>query len=235
MARSASPVATSQAALMSAGWFAELPKAVRADIVSRGRTRALASGERLFSKGDPPGGIYAVLEGIVCVSGANAEGREIILDFYGPGSWIGEISVLDGGPRLHDAEAHVDALVLRVGPPQVERLLAAHPTFARSLLRLEAQRLRTVLTAIEWYSTPSLQQRLANRLLLLAASHGRKAPEGLELDLRLSQEMIARLVGSTRQRVNQILADWQREGIVKHEHGRIVFLDEARVRKLARL
>ena len=118
-------------------------------------------------------------------------------DFYGPGSWIGEVSTLEVAPRIHDAEASGATQVLQVPPEDLEGLLARHPVLCRALLRLEAQRLRILLTAIESYSTQTLEQRLANRLLMLAAFHGVYSPEGLRINLHLPQETLAQLIGAT--------------------------------------
>jgi CRP/FNR family transcriptional regulator, cyclic AMP receptor protein len=222
-----------RAALMSADWFASLPEAVRADVVAHGRMRVLAANERLFSRGAESDGMYGVLEGCIRISGISWEGRETILDFYGPGSWIGEVSALDGLPRIHDANACGLTAVLHIPVEDLADLLAAHPVFCRALLRLEAQRLRIVLTAIEQYSVQPLEHRLANRLLMLARSFGVADSQGLKIDLHLSQETLAMLIGATRQRVNQILRAWENEGILSQDHGRLVVRDRARLEKLA--
>ena len=104
---------------------------------------------------------------------------------------------------------------------------------SRALLRLEAQRLRILLTAIEQYSTQSLEQRLATRLLMLAASHGVPSQQGLKIDLHLSQETLAQLIGATRQRVNTILKDLERKGLVEQRYGSILIRDTAKLEALA--
>jgi CRP/FNR family transcriptional regulator, cyclic AMP receptor protein len=224
---------THRIALMSAEWFASLPQAVRVDVVAHGRMRVLAANGRLFSRGEESNGMYGVLEGCIRVSGISREGRETILDFYGPGSWIGEVSALDGLPRIHDAYACGRAALLHVSVADLAELLIAHPALCRALLRLEAQRLRIVLTAIEQYSVQPLEHRLASRLLMLARSFGVADPQGLKIDLHLSQETLATLIGATRQRVNQILRAWENEEILSQDYGRIVVLDRARLENLA--
>jgi CRP/FNR family transcriptional regulator, cyclic AMP receptor protein len=87
--------------LMTYDWFSALPEAIQADVRAHARKCVLAPGERLFSRGDKPDGMYGVLEGSVRVSGISPKGREIILDFYGPGSWFGEVSALNGLSRGH--------------------------------------------------------------------------------------------------------------------------------------
>jgi CRP/FNR family cyclic AMP-dependent transcriptional regulator len=99
--------------------------------------------------------------------------------------------------------------------------------------RLEAQRLHVLLAALEQYSVQSIEQRLASRLLMLAGPYGVSSAQGLKIELHLPQETLAQLVGVTRQRINQILKDWQREGLIDHQYGQITLLDEARFEKLS--
>lgn len=222
-------------AVMSADWFSSLPETVRNDVLRRGKQRELASGERLVSRGDQPDGMYCVLEGAVRLSGISDDGHETILDFYPPGTWINQTSTLDGGPCIHDIEAYGPTMVLHVTSEDLEKLLEAHPSFSRALLTLLARRLRLVLMGLEAYSSQSMEHRLANRLLMLAGSFGVVAPGGLKIDLHLPQETLAQLIGSTRQRVNQILKSWEAELVLQQQHGHILLLDQKKLEKLARM
>lgn len=222
------------AALLSAPWFAGLSELVRQDIVAHSRQRRLAAKERLYSRGDGASCMYGVIEGCIRASGISNNSRQTVLDFYGPGNWIGEVATLSGLPRLTDAQAYrSEAVVLQLSAENLNKLLNAHPTFCRALLQLEAQRLHIVLTAIEQYSVQTLEHRLANRLLMLMASFGVARPDGISIDLYLPQETLAELIGATRQRVNQILQTWETEAIVQQKNGQIHVLDEVRLREIA--
>ena len=196
-------------ASMSNGWFENLSECIRTDVLAHARERVLATGERLFSRGDEADGLYCVLEGSIRISVISRDGRPTVLDFYGPRSWFGEVSSLDGLPRIHYAHAQISSFLLQVVPGDLEDLLARHTALSRSLLRLQAHRLRLLLTANESYSTQSFEQRLANRLLILATSHGTPIGQGLSIDLHLPQETLAQLIGAARQRVNEILKEWK--------------------------
>jgi CRP-like cAMP-binding protein len=206
---------------------------MRAAIEARAQQRVLQPGERLYSRGEQSDGMFGVIEGSIRVSIVSPGGVQIVLDFYGPGSWFGEVSTLDEMPRNHDAEAHIPTTLLQLSPADAEELIASYPAFGRALLRLEAQRLRILLTALGLYSTHSLEHRLANRLLMLAGSYGVPGDQGQKIELHLPQETLAQLIGSTRQRVNQILKTWEKRGIVQQHYGHLVLLNQARLEAIA--
>lgn len=234
MTRLATLTPTQRTALQGNPWFASLPAEEQDDLLRRGRLRQLETEQCLYRRGEHSDALYIILEGCIRVGGISADGCEALLDFYAPGAWIGDISVLEGCRRTHDAHAHLASLVLQVAASDFEELLARQPGFCRLMLRLTAQRLHQALDGLEVVSTASLEQFLAQRLLGLAEPYGVPAGEALTLDLRLSQEALAQMVGSTRQRVNQILQQWQAQGLVQRQRARLTLLDPAAFRRLAR-
>ena len=70
---------------------------------------------------------------------------------------------------------------------------------------------------------------------MLSMTYGVNTAKGLKIELHLPQEVLAQLIGSSRQRVNQILKDWEHERMVEHQYGRILLLDQARLEKLAQM
>ncbi|MBN8509530.1 MAG: Crp/Fnr family transcriptional regulator [Burkholderiales bacterium] len=216
------------AVLMSNPWFAELPAAVRDEIVRRSRERRVAAGYRLFSRGDgADGGWFGLVEGSVRVSGTTADGRESVLIFVEPGRWFGETSLIDGLRRTHDAETHVPSLLLVVSPPDFEDLLTSRPELSRALLRLANWRLRLAYIALEEVATQPLEPRLARQLLGLARAYGTPAADGLHIELHLPQEMLGQLMGVSRQRINLTLKDWETKGLLRQHYGRIVVADRS--------
>lgn len=213
-------------------WFSELPTRIRKDVLRLGALRLLDADEALYLRGDPPDGIYLVKSGVVRLSGASDEGREIVLDYFGGGAVFGETSMFDGLPRMHDARANGAAEVLHL-PPKAYRQLQKQPAFAAALYRLGGLRTRILLTALRDYSAQSMEHRLATRLLILANGHGVEGEAGEALNLHLPHDALAQLVGSTRQRVNQILNEWESKGLIAHHYGAILLKDKSRLQALA--
>jgi CRP-like cAMP-binding protein len=67
---------------------------------------------------------------------------------------------------------------------------------------------------------------------MLAGKFGVPTAQGLRLDLHLPQETLAKMVGSTRQRVNQILHDWELANLLMQQYGRIILLDPVKLEKI---
>lgn len=221
-----------RSALQEAAWFASLPAPVQDELLRRSRLRTLTAEQCLYRRGEQSDALYIVVEGCLRVGGTSAEGCEALLNFYAPGSWIGEVSVLEGCLRTHDAHAHMQSRVLQVSASDFEELLANHPGFCRLMLRLTAQRLHLLLEGFEAVSTYTQEQLLAFRLLTLAGSYGVASTEGVRIELRLSQETLAQLVGSTRQRVNQILQQWQAQGLIERQRAGLTLRDPAALQML---
>jgi len=222
-----------QATLLSSPLFAALDTVVRDDLISRAQLRKFGDGQCIFNRGDPCNGFYIVLEGSVRISGIARSGQQAILTFYEPGSWFGEISIFDGLPRTHDAHAHKLTVLAHLHPADFETLLDRYPTLSRMFLRIECARLRLMAQVFEAYSTQGFEARLANRLLMLAATFGSPSSQGLRIELHLSQETLAQLVGATRQRINQVLQDWSHKGLVEQRRGFLALRDPAGLQRIA--
>lgn len=219
-------------AVTSNRWFADLPAATRDAIVSHGQRRTFHTGQYVFRSGMASNGIYCVVDGTVQVGSTSASGRESIIDLYGPGSWIGEATALVRLPRSYDAKAVGRAELLHLPQSDLDRLLTSQPALVRALLRLEASRVRLLLSALNAYAAQTIEQRLASRVLLLVESHGAREEAGWLIRVPLSQDVLAKLVGVTRQRVNQILNSWREQGLVELGRRRLLVIDRAALERL---
>jgi CRP/FNR family transcriptional regulator, cyclic AMP receptor protein len=206
----------------SGAWFSKLSLELRSAILSRATVRRLADGAPLTSRGAQAEEWCAVARGAVRVSSVSLSGKQVTLTYVEPGTWFGDISLFDGLPRTHDADAHGQTTLLVVRKPDFKALLALHPELYEALLRLNCRRLRLMFTQLEDLNTRPLQARLAKQVLLLAKSYGIAQGEDIRIGLQLAQEDLAQLLGASRQRVNQELKGFEREGAVRVEPTRLV-------------
>lgn len=221
------------AVLLSNSWFAELPVEIQRALTSHGKVQDVAAGGMIYIRGGAADGLYCVLKGAVRLSGTSMRGKEATLDLLEPGQWFGELSMIDGLPRVHDAWAHVASRVLLLPPAHFQSLLQTHPSFARHLLLLQSSRMRALLAGVEAFLVRPGEELFAVRLLDLASHYGTQTNRGVEIDLPLPQDLLSQLVGVSRQRVSQILRLWEQEAIISQHYGHIIVLDLARLKLVA--
>ncbi len=202
--------------------FSVLPPARREHLVRRGSTIALNKGVRLCSRGDPGDACFLVLSGEIEVTVADAEGRDVWLAALGPGELIGEMAVLDAGPRSADLTATRRSSVLRIGREAILDVLKEEPASALALLALLAVRLRETDWRVREAALVDLPGRLA-RVLLQAGTR----------PITQSQSELARQIGASRERVNKALAKWRERGLIEIGASGIRVLDRQPLALLA--
>jgi CRP/FNR family cyclic AMP-dependent transcriptional regulator len=223
-----------QSNIGSGSWFSRLSPPLRDAILARAIVRRHRDGAILSARGAPAEEWCGVALGAVRVSSVSLSGKQVTLTYVEPGTWFGDISLFDGMPRTHDAHAHGETTLLVVRRPDFRDLLAQHVELYDALLRLNCRRLRLLFDAVEDLNTRPLSARLAKQILLLARSYGVDQGEEIRIGLQLAQEDIAQLLGASRQRVNQELKGFEREGAVRIEPTRLVVLSKDKLLAIAR-
>jgi len=212
-------------------WFSHLPVSLQDSLLAAARVRRLSPGQRLFKRGDPPCGLYAVLEGSVRIGTVSEQGKEALLSLVESPHWFGEICLFDGQPRTHDAFGLGQCVLLHIPQTVLLTLLDEQPAYWRQLALLMSQKLRLTFINLEQLSLMPTAARLAHRLLMIAEGYGEIDPP--RRVLQLPQEQLASMLSLSRQTTNQILQDLQGQGIVNLKYGEIEILDAQRLRKLA--
>lgn len=221
------------ASIQTGTWFGELSEPLRNAIIGHARVRQVVAGARLAQRGDPPSHWFGVARGAVRLGAALADGRSFTLDFIGPSQWFGDIALIDDKPLDLDVVAHAPSTLLTISRVDMKRLVAAHAELRDALLQLNCQRLRHMFHRIEELHTLPLAQRLARQVQRLARQFGRRGPQGLVIDLGVSQGDLAAMVGGSRQRVNRAWRQMHHLDIVRLGQARLLVLDETRLAAVA--
>ena len=218
--------------LHASSWFGTLETPLQDALIGIAALRRLGAGEILFRRGDPPDGLYCVVEGTIRIGATSADGREALLAVLEPVNWFGEIGVFDRQPRTHDARADGNSTLLHMPQPALIALLDNAPALLHAVALLLTHKLRLTFTVLEETALLPAPVRVARRLLLMADGYG-DLRLGSRRVLRVPQEQLAQLLALSRQTVNQVLKDFQARGILKLAYGEIELLDFAGLREVA--
>jgi CRP/FNR family transcriptional regulator, cyclic AMP receptor protein len=198
-------------------------------LIEKGRIVTYRNGAVVFRKGDAANDFMIVLGGRIRLSSASRHGREVLLDFIGPGHCFGEAAFIDGAARRWDATAVKPSTVFTLRRCDVLDCIEAHPAVAVRVIRLLCARLSRAIEMFEDRAQLGLPTRSARTLLWLAREYG----DGTCIDLKISQSEIAGLVGATREKVNRQLCAWCRSGILALDEGHLLILDPSALRAIA--
>lgn len=219
------------ATLKACPLFEGIPTAQLEQLLPHVAVRHFARGAALFHEDDPANRVFIVVSGVVRVFRVRPGGEEIVLALLTPGDLFGELALFASDPtRSGDAEAleASDCLSIPSGP--VRDLLAAHPAaIARHAERM-AQQIRRKDDDVADAAYRDIPGRVAGRLLDLAAKHGRATPEGVVIELRISQRNLASMIGASRENVNRTLSSFAAQGLIRLDGGIVTLLNPQRLR-----
>lgn len=198
------------AALARHELFREAPHSVIEQLALRAQPLSFRSGERIFTRGDESRGLLAVVSGYVRISTAGPEGRsELVMNLIGPNEVVGEVALLDDGPRTADAIAATRCCLVLLERRDLLPLLVDFPIIAVRLLEILSRRLRRTSQQLSDHAFAGTEQRLAKALLTLAGDADRDGARVLT-----TQRELGHMIGLSREGVNRHLSVWQRKGWV---------------------
>jgi len=200
--------------------LAGLPAELAQSLFAKARPVSLAASETLFVAGDEGDGCYRVEEGLLKASVAAPAGGERILAILGPGAVVGELSMIDKGPRSASVTALRDSKLSFIGRAAFDAFGQSSPEFYHHMTALLAQRLRDTNDALLATNFLSVKGRVARALLCLAEAFGHDVGQGrILIRQKVSQSDLAAMAGIARENVSRVLHDWAQRSLVSRLAG----------------
>ena len=192
--------------------------------------QVIRKGQTIFEEGDEGEGFYVVVSGRVKVFKLSPDGKEQILHIFGAGEPFGEAAVFAGEKFPANAEALEESRVFFFPRLAFVELIGKNPSLALNMLAVLSRRLRKLASLVEDLSLKEVPGRLAAYLLYL--SEVKKG--GVEVQLDVSKNQLASLLGTIPETLSRILAKLSREGFIKSNGPRqIQLLDPKGLKELA--
>lgn len=204
-------------------------------LITYGTTILHTKGHVIFQKGDAGDSLAVVLSGRIKISSLSQDGREAVLNFIEPGQSFGEIALFDGKPRTADATALEASELFVLRRTDVQDFLVRQPEIAFRIIGILCGRIRRTSEKLEAAVTLNMAPRIAKGLCELARNYGRKCPEGLRIELKLSQRELGGFVGLARENVNRQLTVWRNDNLLLIEDGYIIIRDLKALERIAEM
>lgn len=197
-----------------------------AQVAAISRERRYRKGTILFNEGDPGETLFFIKDGKVRVTRLAAGGQEQVVRVWGPGSAIALVVLADKAPYPATAQVVEDAVVYALRVDDLMALMPDSRALAANAFRLIGQRLRAARDTAHDLAVHTTHGRLASLLLKTADEQG--SPR---FNLGLTHQDIAGMIGTSRETVTRVLADFRRTGCIKVEGEAIVITNEKKLRE----
>lgn len=172
--------------------------------------------------------MYLVLSGKVKVAKSAPGGKETIIAIHKAGDFFGEMSLLDGKTSPATVSAMEDSRIISVSGADFHKYLLHNEKVMLEIIHVLCARLREVWQT-QSQSHRTADSRIRMGLYDLAEKHGVRDSHGTIIDLKITHQELAEMVGTSRETVTRAMARLRDEGLVEVSGRRITLLDPQRL------
>lgn len=217
----APPVAQAPQLVAPSNFLAQLAPSDYNDLLALARVHQYSRDDLVFHAGAPGHHVYFLRSGKVKIYQLSPLGREVILWFCFPGEIFGLAEVARGGGRVVNAQVCEYSEVLAVSQEQFKGFLASHPQAALLSMQVLSSRLRILGEMFVNLVSDDVNTRIAKLILRLSARYGTRVGKDIFLNIPLTHQEIADMVGTSRQTVTSTLSTLKKQGVLSIDNHRI--------------
>jgi CRP/FNR family transcriptional regulator len=196
--------------------------------------QSFKKGQTIFEEGTYPHGLYCINSGKVKVTQTGIDGREHIVHLAKDGDVMGYRAVLSGDKYSCSAVALENSSVCFIPTRVFVSMVEKDPKLAFKIIHLFSNELKIAERGITDIAQKSVKERLAQGLLLLKESYGTE-DDNSTLNITMTREDIASIVGTARETVIRLLFELEREGVIALEGKKIKIVDQPKILRLANI
>lgn len=160
-------------------------------------------------------GLYFLKKGKLKLYKINSEGKQFIVSILGAGNVFGEIDSFSLGTRDSFIETMDETILCSLGKDQFEQFLVDRPHLAVRIMKELSRLLKERDAMLAQLALSNVKERILHLLKTLAATFGISEGSYRKIDMPLSHQEIANMIGSTRETVTMILSDLSKDGVIK--------------------
>jgi len=201
--------------LVKSPFFANINHADLLKIAQIMKERSCRKNTILFSQGEPGDAIYFVMSGKVKIFKTSEDGKEHTLTIAGPGNIFAEVVLFNEVNYPASAEVIEEGIIAFIRNVDMEKVLVSNPSLSIAIIKALNKRLIDSQSQVQSFAFQNAQSRTAEVLLSLAHAHGKQTSNGIDLDLGLSRQELANIVGVTRETFIRTLMILKRSKIIE--------------------
>ncbi len=189
--------------------------------------------KEIFSEGESPEWFYIASKGKIKITKLSHDGKEIILEVISPTDIFGGVAVIRGFPYPANAVAMEDAEVLKISRKNLMRLVDRFPNLMYCIALQLGDRMKSSYDSLKNIALERVEARIAALLLKLAGKVGAESKQGLLIDMRLTKQDVADMVGTTVETSIRTFSRFKKDGLVTDADGKFIIKNRKALEELS--
>lgn len=189
--------------------------------------------EIVFREGGMPSGIFYILDGKVKKYKVDKDGKEQIIYVANTGELLGYHAVLSDDRYPDSAAALEQSRVAFIPKEDFLQVIQQSPILSKQLLKALSHEFGVLANSLTLFTQKSVRERLAVQLIVLREKYKVNFKEGMLVEINMSRDDLANLVGAARENVVRLLSEFKESGIVETSGRKIIVKDVTRLIAIA--
>jgi CRP-like cAMP-binding protein len=180
-------------------------------------------GHVLFYQGNPPFGLYCISSGKIKITKVGNDGKESIVRIASNGDVLGHRSLFSNENYNATATAMEDSSICFIDKKFILKLVHDQPSIALNIIQKLSREMGSAESKSASMFQKNVRERLAELLLTLAASYGLPEKNRIRLDIKLTREEMASMIGTASETLIRFITEFKEQGFIQQE-GKIIFI-----------
>jgi CRP/FNR family transcriptional regulator len=195
---------------------------------------SLSKGEVLFKEGEVPTGLYIITKGKIKVYRTGTEGKEQIVRLSNQGDLVGYRALIGEGDYKSGAATLEESTVCFIPKEIVLRVMEGNVLIYKRIIALLTDDLQYAEQKIKELAQKPVRERVADALIQLKNKYGFDK-DGITINISMSREELANLVGTATETLIRILSDFKKDKMIDLDHRKIKIMNNEQLERTAHL
>lgn len=201
-------------------------------LADESNTNTYKKKQLIYKEGNNPHYLYFILKGKVKTFKTHDDGKDLVMDLYNTGDFMGYIALLEGGSYKETAEAMEETELALIPRKEFEDLIGSNPDISRKFISLLARNVVDKETQLLGIAYNTLRKKVAEALVSLQKKYHSNKNELYQVDI--SRDDLATIAGTASESLIRTLSDFKSENLIDIKSGKVIITDEKKLANLIR-
>lgn len=217
------------------GIFCELEHVALTEVSDNKVMNTYKKGHIIFYQGNPPFGLYCINSGKIKITKMGNDGKESIVRIASGGDVLGHRSLFSNENYTATATAMEDTAICFLDKKFIFKALQDQPSIALNIIQKLSREMGSAESKSASMFQKNVRERLAELFLTLSKSYGIEENNRIKLDIKLTREEIASMIGTASETVIRFITEFKDEGLIEQDGKTIYIIDHERLLEFANL